>query len=366
MSIAKNRLTFITSCNNCQTLFCYLQQTPKQLPMNPANTQVLFFQHLKSQLPPHIAMVDEIAELLGISNDSAYRRIRGEKPIDLEETYKLCIHYKISMDQLLHLQSDSFIFSGNLKSANSETVFEEWMQSVQYNLQVINSFEKKQMYYLMKDIPPFIHFLVPELTAFKCFFWMKSILHDERLKGVKFSLEDKRYEKFMSHSKKIIELYNQIPITEIWNVESLNSTLNQINFYVEAGSFINKEDIRVLYNKVEELINHVEKQAELGLKFNIGETPKPNAAAYRLFVNELILGDNTIVAEMGNTRVTFLNHSVLYFVATRDERFNNAMFANLENLMKKSTMISTIGEKERGSFFNRLRDNIHLHLSALK
>jgi hypothetical protein len=155
-------------CNNCQN----------KLPMNPSNTQVLFFQHLKTQLPPHIAMVDEIAELLGISNDSAYRRIRGEKPIDLEETHKLCSHYKISMDQLLHLQSDAFIFSGSLKGGNSETVFEEWLQSVQYNLQVINSFEKKHMYYLMKDIPPFIHFQVPELTAFKCFFWMKSILYD--------------------------------------------------------------------------------------------------------------------------------------------------------------------------------------------
>jgi hypothetical protein len=218
----------------------------------------------------------------------------------------------------------------------------------------------------MKDIPPFVHFLIPELAAFKCFFWMKSILHDERLKGVKFVLNDARYEKFMVTSKKVIELYNQIPITEIWNIESLNSTLNQINFYVEAGSFTNKGDIRILYEKVEDLINHIEKQAELGVKFNVGETPKPNAAGYRMFVNELILGDNTIMAELGDARVTFLNHSVLYFVTTRDERFNNAMFDNLQNLMKKSTMISTIGEKERNSFFNRLRDKIQKRIALLK
>ena len=49
--------------------------------MNPASTQYLFFQQLKSQLPPHKALVDEVASLLGISNDSAYRRIRGDKPI---------------------------------------------------------------------------------------------------------------------------------------------------------------------------------------------------------------------------------------------------------------------------------------------
>jgi plasmid maintenance system antidote protein VapI len=334
--------------------------------MNPSNVQVLFFQHLKTQLPPHLSMVDEIAELLEISTDSAYRRIRGEKPMDLEETHKLCSHYKTSMDQLLNLQSDAFIFNGQLKSLTAENAFDRWLQEVQYQFQVINSFEKKHIYFLMKDIAPWAHFLIPELTAFRCFLYMKSILQDERFKGVKFSLNDPVYEKYIVMGKKIVEVYNQIPITEIWNIETINSTLNQINFYVEAGSFINKNDIRVLYEKVEELINHNERQAELGVKFKIGETPAHNAAAYSMFVNELILGNNTLLAELGDSRVTYMNHSVLYFISTRDERFNNAMFSNLQNLMKKSTMISTIGEKDRAGFFNRLRNKIYERLVQLK
>jgi hypothetical protein len=155
-------------------------------------------------------------------------------------------------------------------------------------------------------------------------------------------------------------------MTEIWNIESINSTLRQINFYYESGCFKNTDDVKLLYTKVEEIINHIEKQAELGLKFNIGEEVRSNAAEYRLFVNELILGDNTYMAELDGTRLTFLNHSVLYFVATKDERFNDAMFDNLQNLVKKSTMISTIGEKERVKFFNQLRDLIHQRLSMLR
>ena len=326
--------------------------------MNSPNVQLLFFRHLKTQLPAHLSMVDEIAELLGISTDSAYRRIRGEKPIDLEETHKLCSHYNISMDKLLNLKSDAFIFNGQLKSLTAENAFENWLQEVEAQFRVINSFEKKHIYFLMKDIPPWVHFLIPELTAFRCFLYMKSILQDERLKGIKFALDDPRYEKYIVQSKKIVEVYSPIPITEIWNVETLNSTLNQINFYVEAGAFINKNDIRILYEKVEELINHIEKQAELGVKFKIGEIPGPHAPEYRMFVNELILGNNTLLAEMDDSRVTYLNHSVLYFIATRDERFNNAMFSNMQNLMKKSTMISAIGEKDRSGFFNRLRNKI--------
>ena len=85
-----------------------------------------------------------------------------------------------------------------------------------------------------------------------------------------------------------------------------------------------------------------------------------------MFVNELILGDNTILAELDGARLTFLNHSVLYFVATADERFNRAMFTNLDNLMKKSTMISSVGEKERSGFFNQLRDKIGQYRAMLK
>ena len=326
--------------------------------MEATNTQLHFFGHIKNSLPPHLSLVDEIAERLNISNDSAYRRIRGEKPISFDELRVLCSYYKVSLDQFLHLQSDAFIFSGKLKST-SNNVFEDYLNDVLKNFQVINSFPKKHLYYLMKEIPNFVHFQLPELSLFKCFFWMKSILHDESLKGVKFSFDDPRYLPFIEISKQIIEVYNKIPITEIWNVESINSSLNQINFYRQSGSFKNVEDIKLLYDKVEELINHIEKQAELGLKFIIGTEPKNDAVEYRMFVNELVMGDNTMLADLDDTRITFLNHSVIYFVGTRDDQFNKAMFTNISNLMKKSTMISTVSEKERVGFFNQLRDKIN-------
>jgi hypothetical protein len=267
------------------------------------------------------------------------------------------------MDRLLNLRSDAFLFSGMLKDSSGNSL-EKWLEHVQQQFGFVNTFEHRHLYYLMKDIPPFVHFQVPELASFKFFFWMKSILHYESLRGVKFTPDDPAYEAFHATSKKIIQLYNKVPTTEIWNIESINSTLRQIDFYREAGSFKRVEDIELLFQKVEELINHIERQAELGVKFSIGEEPSANGAQYRLFVNELILGDNTIVAELNDRRITFLNHSVLYFVATEDERFTTAIYDNIQNLIKKSTMISTVGEKERVSFFNRLRNEIH-HRKAL-
>jgi len=276
----------------------------------------------------------------------------------------LCNHFKISMDQLLHLESDALIFQGIVKN-NSGNSFEVWLENLLRQFQYVNGFERKHLYYLLKDIPPFSYFQIPELATFKCFFWMKSILHYDAMKGVKFAFDDPRYLKYADAGKKIIHYYNLVPTTEIWSVENINNTLRQIEFYLQAGS-LTSEDAKIIYDKTEDLLNHLERQAELGVKFNIGQEPTSNAAQYRLFVNELILGDNSILAELNDTRVTFLNHGVIYFVATRNEQFNTAMHDHLTNLMKKSTMISTVGEKDRVTFFNRLRNNLHQRRALLK
>ena len=324
--------------------------------MESSNVQVSFFNHVKTLLPSHLSLVDEVADLLNISNDSAYRRIRGEKPISLEEMQRLATRFKISLDQFLHLQTDSFIFTGKLANA-TDHVFEKWMENLLQQVNFINSFQHRQMYFLAKDLPLLQQFLSPELICFKSFFWRKSILHYDELKGKKFSLNDID-PKHTALGTKIIEAYNQIPSTDIWNIESINSTIRQIEFYRDAHAFESKDDIANLYRGVLKLIDHIEKQADHGVKFPMDGKPANNSAAYTLFNNELILGDNTVMAELNNLKITFLNHSVINFVGTQDERFNAHMFDNFQNLIKKSTQLSRVGEKERTRFFNRIRDKV--------
>jgi plasmid maintenance system antidote protein VapI len=324
--------------------------------MESTGIQVAFFQHIKSLLPEHIALVDAIADILNISNDSAYRRIRGEKPISLEEMQKLAAQYKISLDQFMHLQSDSFLFSGKLINTDNHN-YENWEESILQLLQFASSFQKKHITYLAKDIPLPQQFMVPELAAFKSFYFRKSILNYDELKGKKFSLnniQDRHFE----ISKKIAEVYNQIGSTDIWNIESINSTIRQIEFYREVNFFETEKEAKNLYDAVLRLIDHLEKQSELGLKFAINESPKPNAGSFYLYNNELDLGDNTVLLELDNLRVTILNHSIINFISTSDEKFNTYTYEALQNVLKKTTSISINSEKERARFFTQLRCNI--------
>src|SRR5215212_2544278 len=117
--------------------------------MNAVELQTTFLKQIKSQLPHHLALVDALAEHLNISNDSAYRRIRGEKHLTFDEIQILAAHFKISLDTFLHLQNDALIFWGkNIDRARFD--FENYLQGIIQQLQHFSSAGEKHMYYLNK------------------------------------------------------------------------------------------------------------------------------------------------------------------------------------------------------------------------
>ena len=59
--------------------------------------QKTLFEQIRERLPTDASFVHEIAELLSISYDSAYRRIRGEKALDIQDLYILADSYSLSM-----------------------------------------------------------------------------------------------------------------------------------------------------------------------------------------------------------------------------------------------------------------------------
>lgn len=325
--------------------------------MDINHPQQLLFNHIKSKLPQHISFVDEIAELLNISNDSAYRRIRGDKPIGLDEIQLLCNKYQVSLDQLLQIQNNTVIFSGN-KVDSVVFDFKKYMNDVAGNLSMFGMLPNPQIFFYNKDIPLFHYMQFPELSAFKFFFWKRTLIGYPELARQQFTGEEPDGE-VTATAKKIIELYDQVPSTEIWNEESVHISIRQIEFYRQSSVFANKHVLLKVYLQLEELLNHIELQAEAGKKFLYGQQPLPGSATFDIYINECLIGDNTIYVQGGDRQVTFLNHNGLNFIGTQDRHFCDYTFKNLQNIMKKSTHISVVGEKERSMFFNTLREKIY-------
>lgn len=330
--------------------------------MESTGAQQVFFNHIKGLLPPHVSFVDEIADLLNISNDSAYRRIRGEKPIALEEIKKICVKYQISLDQLLQLDSDSVIFSGKRADPKSFN-FENYLKDFVRQHELIDSFEKKELLILPKDVPVYHYYNFPELAAFKYFFWMKTILHYPDYNKKVFNPSD--HLEMMETGKKILEYYNRLPSTEIWNVENINTTVRQIEYYRESNVFASEEDIIKIYECLEKLIDFVELQAEIGHKIIRRGKATIEGAPFNLYINDFILGDNTHLPILNGKKIVFIIHTHLNYMNTKDEGFAEYTYQHFQNILQKSTLISVVGEKDRRIFFNRIRENISVKKSAV-
>ncbi|CAN5381026.1 hypothetical protein BH20BAC1_BH20BAC1_18310 [soil metagenome] len=325
--------------------------------MSAAELQIAFLKQIKNKLPQHLALVDAIAEQLNLSNDSAYRRIRGEKHLSFDEIQILSAHYKISLDSFLHLENDSFIFWG--KNINRQTFdFENYLQGIVSQLQYFMTATEKRMYYLNKDIPIFHHFMFPELAAFKCYFWSRYDLDYPRFNKGQFFIED-FIDIFNNTGKKISDLYLKIPSIKIWNLDCINTTIRQIDYYRETQIFQSEEDIKTVYNCLEKLVDYIELQVERGYKFPIGNPEQQDKVKYSVYINEFVLGDNTILVELDGRKMVFLNHNVINYMMTNTQEFIHYTFETLQVLLRKSRLISEISERDRQLFFDTLRERIH-------
>lgn len=62
--------------------------------------QDFLFQRIREILQQHTQVVDAVSEILHIRSDNAYRWIRCERPLVLDEVRQLCEHFHLTMDLL--------------------------------------------------------------------------------------------------------------------------------------------------------------------------------------------------------------------------------------------------------------------------
>ena len=323
---------------------------------NSKGLQQLFLQQIKDRIQFNLSFVDEIAEVLAISTDSTYRRIRGETTLTFEEIEKLSRKFGVSVDNLFGNSQDLVTF--HYRAINSENfTFDDYLESILGNLQAINKFDNKELIYAAKDIPLFHHLLFRELAAFKIFFWSKTILQYPEFDDKQFDPGHIK-EETLNIGDKIAKAYIQAPSVEIWSNETIITTLRQIEFYWECGLFSNDNLAIQLCRQVEQLILHLKKQAEKGHKFMPGETYEGLDSNFKLYYNEVTISDNTIFFVMGDTKITYITHNVLDILTTSNSQFCDQTHHSINNIIKKSSLISSVSEKERNKFFRSMNDKI--------
>jgi transcriptional regulator with XRE-family HTH domain len=319
--------------------------------------QETLFQLIKGSLPQNISFVHSISELLGISYDSVYRRVRGEKELTLEELKKICEAYNISVDDLFNLKSHNISFT-YLAIAEDGISLENWLQTLLKEIKKIHQCKQSEIIYSAKDIPVFYFFEFPEIAAFKFFFWQQVMIPSGVSENKKVTLEVPG--NLFETGRQLLSYYIRIPVIEIWSEETISSILRQIEYCFVAGFFDRKEDVFKLCDVLETWLSHVQNQAECGFQFMLGTSPEGVENSYRLFHNEVLINDNTILVSMDGLKVCYNTYNIISQLITTSPVFCEKIEKSLRILMQKSTMISGTCSKERHHFFNVLHEKVKM------
>jgi hypothetical protein len=320
--------------------------------ININSRQLQFLHKIEELIPPNCSLVNELSDLLEISMDSAYRRIRGETALNFDELIRLCNHFKISFDSYSNVDTDNVTFSfidlkGDIGS------FEELLRMMVVNLKMLQGAALKQIIYACEDIPVFHNYKYPEVSSFKMFYWLHSILDNPELAGHLYN-PALIPETLKDLGRQIMELYINVPSIEIWTEATIQSTVKQIEFYWDSGMFETAEDALTICNELKTQIAEIQKQAEIGRKILRMDKPDIIGNTYAVYLSEIEIANNCALIKMGNLKTVHLSHFTLNFMLTSNASYCDKTEQWLNNIIKKSTLISGVSEKLRYQFFNKM------------
>jgi plasmid maintenance system antidote protein VapI len=315
--------------------------------------QEQFIQFLKAKSQDNTSFAEEIASVLDIGYDAAYRRINSKTSITLEEAVKLSKHYKISLNKLFEVGNQNSILTELSPPIHNKEGLEMYFKQSLNNVLPLTKLKSASIIYSAKDIPLFHTLKDSYLSRYKMYVWLKDV--DSSMTTDKINFEDfikTIPDTLLQSAFQLGEVYKDINITEIWNNTTINGTLQQVLYYFESGALSKNLALKICKD-IEEVIYHVEEQAIQ--QCLIGSK---NKAIYNLYENDIHTMSNTIMVVTPFQKVFFTPFTVISYLKIDHQPTCELMYEFFEKQMSISKLLVNAGEKDRSLFFKRMHQKI--------
>ena len=316
--------------------------------------QKIFIKYLKNKMVNNSSFADEIASVLDIGYDAAYRRINLKTNLSLEESVKLAKHFKISLNKLYEVGSQQTILVERSPRIINQEHLESYFTESINNLIPLTKLKSASIIYSAKDIPLFYTLKDSFLTRYKIYAWLKftnkemtknKISFDDFIQSIPLSLLEKAYE--------LGRTYNYIDITEFWNDNTINGTIQQIIYYYES-QLLSKNLALKICDDLEDIVHHVEKQTIQQSIIN-----SKNNASYNLYKSDLLTMSNIIMVKTTHKKAFFVPYTVLEYLKVEHQDTCDTIEYFFERQKTNSKLLVHSGEKDRTLFFNKMHQKIN-------
>ncbi|MBS1616472.1 MAG: hypothetical protein JST06_10190 [Bacteroidetes bacterium] len=323
--------------------------------IKPDLLQQQLFDQIREILPSNLSLAEEISTLLKVSPDSAYRRIRGEKSLSFAEMQTLSRHFRISIDSMLKIDSGSSVCYGNWLRAKGFN-FRNYLGGLLEHTQHVEQAVNKMIYYEAHDFLAFEFLPFPELCAFKYFYWIKTIIDHPAYARTSFERHDLGHS-LNEFTPKLLKAYQKIPATEIVGINCVQSTLQQITQYQKMGVFDKPETANRLLEQLSDMVEHLRKQAERGVKL-LPQGDRNAGAPFKLYLNEAYDGNDATLIDADGLHTVFVNHCMHNMMLTHDPEMCQNTRDYFEHVLQRSQSLNGANNPNREQFFEELQQKV--------
>jgi len=295
--------------------------------------QVKFFEAINAALPEYQNLAQSVAEVLEISTNEAYKKVRGNSNLSLPQLIRLSDAFGTPFTyQPKQMPSVNF----NYLYVNRETPdMLAYLQDLLQNLKAIQQRAHKHIIITTDDIPIFHFFKYPELTCFKLFFWADS-------PALKFDYAAIS-EEIIAVAHELHQIYLEIPSTEIWAKDAVLGTIDQVRYAFEAGHISDKALAEKIVEQIRYCLTDMNMYA-ISAKKTID--PKHSFNWY----NSDVLGGLVYLVEFKESMLCYNRFNTFNYLKTDDQFYCSQTKDWMQGLIRKSVAFSGQGEKHRNKF----------------
>jgi hypothetical protein len=309
--------------------------------------QEFFLKSIRNKIPKSTSLIDVIATVLEISYDASHRRISEKSKFSLDETIKLANHFNISLDNL-YSKKENIIVEKTIEIETLKDMLQYFKRSAE-QIEILTKDSNTVLFYSAKDIPLFYFMDGTILSKFKAFVWLNLLnTNPKKVSFENFVIE----ESFTEYMQKLKNAYENVRVNEIWNDTTINSSLQQILYFYEAG-LLSLKNANALCKDLKRIINLIQEKCN---KHN---------TSFAIYYNELILLNNNMLIETDQKLTMFVPYTLLgYFITDNQDGCKN-VHQFFQQQITNSKPLGQSGIKEQNLFFNRAVRKIDYYIEKI-
>jgi len=308
------------------------------------NLNIFFFDRLKENCEKNISFIEEVAEVLDVNYDAAYRRINNKTNLSLSDAVKLANHFNVSLDSILqpNLSGNKIVVSESQIITNLKEI-EFYFNSILNNITPLQNKKDVHIIYSAKDLPLFYFTRDPLFSKFKIYTILYLLNKDFPKKNIHFDSFSLPIS-LAKAAKLFGDIYYEFDITEVWNDGILDSTINQILYFYEI-KLLNYSTALKLLEKLKEFIKKIENDSYSGVRNNNSKSK------FELYNSLLLMLNNNVLIKTKQKNILISPYMLVNYFVIEDQKFVNRYMQLIENQENLATLLSKTGVKERLLFF---------------